>query len=78
MTTFSTWGAVRTAIKNAIATHADGDPCIGEYSVEGVTVKYTSVTDLENLYKMTFRMEALDSTPTRSSRTSVGSHRRFQ
>lgn len=78
MTIFSTWASVRTAIKNAIATHVDGDPCIGEYSVEGVTVKYTSVSDLENLYQMTFRMEALDSTPTRTTRTSVGSYRRFQ
>ena len=75
---FTTWAAVRTAIKNAIATHADGDPCVGSYSVEGVTVQYKSMSELLDLYKMTYTLAALDSGGTPTSRISYGSPRRFR
>jgi len=78
MATFSSWADVRTDIKNAIATHAAGDPCIGSYSVEGVSVNYKSIDELTKLYHMTYKLEALDTAGTPGSRVSYGSPRRFR
>ncbi len=77
MTDFTTWAAVRTAIKNAIANHVAGDPCIGSFSVEGVTTNYTSTDELKKLYELTYTLESLDNGPTPSTRVSYGRHRRF-
>ena len=37
-----------------------GSPCVGEYAIAGRTVKYRSFEELERLYFMTFRMEAME------------------
>lgn len=77
MTDFTTWSAVRTAIKNAIATHADGDPCIGDFSVEGITIRYAAIDELRKLYELTYTLEALDTGISPSTRISYGRYRRF-
>ena len=68
MDEFTTWSALRTAIKNALTAHVAGSPCVGEYAIAGRTVKYRSFEELERLYFMTFRMEAMEISGFRISR----------
>lgn len=74
---FSTWTALRTAIKDAIADHVAGSPCTGEYSIGGRTLKYRSYQDLIELYRKTYVLEAMETPGTVSTRVSYGRHRRF-
>ncbi|HNR14627.1 MAG TPA: hypothetical protein PKM59_15070 [Thermodesulfobacteriota bacterium] len=76
MADFTSWADVRTAIKNAIANHASGDPCVGSFSCDGVTITYKSYDDLKKLYALTFELEGLDNAGSRQSRTSYGQPRR--
>ena len=74
---FTTWTALRSAIKDALADHVAGSPCTGSYSIGGKTLQYRSYQDLLALYERTYELEALESAGTKSSRVSFGSPRRF-
>ena len=77
MATFSTWAAVRTAIKDALATAVGGAVMMGEYRVGDTTVRYRTFEELKKLYEMTYQFESLDSIDT-CTRVSYGRHRRFR
>ena len=75
---FTTWSALRTAIKDAIADYVAGSPVTGEYSIGGRTLRYRSIEDLKNLLKLTYEMEDLETAGHPSTRVSYGRHRRFR
>jgi hypothetical protein len=57
---FTTWTALRTAIKDAIANHVAGSPCTGEYAIGDRRLKYRSFEELVGLYQKTYVMESLE------------------
>ena len=75
---FSSWTALRTAIKDAIADHIAGDPCVGEFSKGRITLRFRTFQELTELYEKTYQLEALESAGDRSVMVSYGRHRRFQ
>lgn len=76
-TDFTTWTALRTAIKNALADHIAGSPCTGSYTIGSRTIKYRTFDELVALYEKTYALEALENTGDRSTRVSFGSFRRY-
>lgn len=74
---FTSWSALRTAIKDALASYVDGAPCVGAYSIGGRNLQYRSVDDLKRLLEITYELESLEDTGEPSSRISYGRHRRF-
>jgi len=76
MATFTTWEALRTAIKDAIANHVAGAPCVGEYAIGSRRLTYRSYEELCKLYEKTFYLEGLENTGSRP-RASFGRYRRF-
>ena len=74
---FTTWTALRTAIKDAIANHVAGSPCTGSYSIRGRSHTYRSYDELVALYEKTFVLEGMDSPGSVGTRVSYGRHRRF-
>lgn len=74
---FTTWTALRTAIKDAIADHIAGDPCVGSYTINDRTLKYNSFEDLLSLYEKTFILENMETGGNPATRVSYGRHRRF-
>ena len=77
MATFSTWAALRTAIKDAIANHVANTPLVGSYSIMGYDLKYRTYEELIDLLQKTYDLEALENTGSRDTMTSYSSHRRF-
>ena len=77
MTTFSTWAALRTAIKNAIANHVENTPLVGSYAIMGYDLKYKTYEELITLFHKTFELEALESTGDNSTMVSYSRYRRF-
>jgi len=75
---FTTWTALRTAIKDAIADHIAGSPCTGSYTKGTRTITYRSFDELVGLLEKTYQLEALESSGDRSQMVSFGRHRRFQ
>jgi hypothetical protein len=79
MATFSTWAALRTAIKDAIANHIAGAPCVGAYTTPaGQTVRYRTYEELTDLLARTYELEAIEQTGQRSTMVSYGRYRRFR
>jgi len=74
---FTTWTALRTAIKDAIANHVAGSPCTGEYEIGSRRMKYRSFDELMNLYRQTFIMESIESEGSLENHVSYGRPRRF-
>ena len=74
---FTSWTALRTAIKDAIADHVTGSACTGEYSISGRSIKYRSYNELIALYEKTYVLESMESPGSVGSRVSYGRHRRF-
>lgn len=77
---FSTWAALRTAIKDAIADRMSSDnpgPCIGSYEMGGRIYRYRNFNELYELYEKTFKMEAMENGVSTASRVSYGRHRRY-
>ena len=74
---FSTWTDLRTAIKDAIADHVAGTPCTGEYSIGTRRLRYRTFDELCGLIEKTYKLEAMENTGCRETRTSFGRHRRF-
>lgn len=75
---FTTWSALRTAIKDAIADYVAGSPITGSYTINGRTMTYRSIDDLKNLLDLCDIMESRDNAGTPSSMVSYGRHRRFR
>ncbi len=74
---FSSWDALRTAIKDAIANHVAGSPCTGEYEHGGRRLRYRTYNELTGLLEKTYQLEALESAGDSSVMVSYGRHRRF-
>ena len=78
---FSSWSALRAAIKDALANHIAGEPCIGEYEFKSPSgarrFRYRSFDELLSLYRRTYEMEALDQSGDRSVMVSYARPRRF-
>ena len=75
---FTTWDALRTAIKDAIADHVAGTPCTGEYSMGSRRLKYRTFDELMGLIEKTYQLEALESAGDSSKMVSYGRPRRFR
>lgn len=75
---FSTWSALRTAIKDAIADHIAGTPCTGEYSIGDRRLKYRTFNELIGLLEKTYEIEAVESAGETSSMVSYGKPRNFR
>ena len=74
---FTTWTALRTAIKDAIANHVAGAPCVGSYDIGQRSIKYRSFDELVALYSKTYVLESMETAGTPATRVSYGRHRRF-
>ena len=74
---FTTWTALRTAIKDALADHVAGSACVGEYSISGRSLKYRTYEELIALYEKTWVLEGMESSGSVGIRASYGRHRRF-
>ena len=74
---FTTWAALRTAIKDAIADHVAGDACTGSYSIGNRSLTYRSFEELVELLEKTYTLENLESSGARSQMVSVGRHGGF-
>jgi len=66
-TEFTTWAALRIAIKNAIANAVADAPMAGSYSIGGRSLTYRSFDELVDLYKKTYILESLESTDEQES-----------
>jgi hypothetical protein len=75
---FTTWAALRTAIKDAIANSVAGTPMNGEYQIGEYRLRYRSYEELIALYEKTFTLESLESAGSTESRVSYGRYRRFR
>lgn len=74
---FTTWTALRTSIKDAIADHMAGAPCTGSYSIGNRSLTYRSFDELVDLLERTYILESLELSGDRSRMVSFGRHRRF-
>ena len=77
MTTFSTWAALRTAIKDAIANHVANTPLTGSYSIMGFDLRYKNYEELVDLLQKTYVLEELENTGDRNTIVSYARPRRF-
>ena len=77
-TDFTTWTALRTAIKNALADHIAGTPCTGEYAIGNRRLRYRTYAELIDLLEKTYELEALENAGNLSTMVSYGRHRRFR
>ena len=75
---FTTWTALRTAIKDALADHIAGEPCVGNYTIMGRTLQYKNFRELTDLYEKTYVLESMESTGNPASRVSYGRYRRLK
>jgi len=75
---FSTWTALRTAIKDAIADHIAGTPCTGEYAIGNRRMRYRTYAELIDLLEKTYELEALENSGNSAKMVSYGRHRRFK
>ena len=69
---FSTWATLRTAIKDAMADHIAGTPCVGEYAIRGRSLRYRTFEELTGLLEKTYVLEGLESAGTYQTMTSRG------
>ena len=75
---FTTWDALRTAIKDAIANHVAGTPCTGSYSIGNRSISYRSFEELVGLLEKTYTLQSLESSGDRSQMVSFGRMRGFR
>jgi hypothetical protein len=76
-TSFTTWAALRTAVKDAIADYVAGSPCVGEYSMGGRTMRYRNIKELRELFEMTYNLENIENAGQGSTVTSYGRYSRY-
>jgi DNA phosphorothioation-dependent restriction protein DptG len=77
VTTFSTWAALRTAIKDAIADHLAGQPLVSEFDHGGRRFKFRSIDEMADFLERTYKLEAMESSGDRSTTTLYARARRF-
>ena len=77
-TAFTTWAALRTAIKDALANHVAGDACAGEYAIGNRRIKYRTYGELIDLLEKTYELEALEQSGNPANMVSYGRARRFK
>lgn len=75
---FTTWASLRSDIKDAIADHVAGTPCVGDYSINGRSLKYRTFDELMGLLEKTYQLEALEQSGEPSTMVSYGRPRRFR
>ena len=78
MAVFTTWTALRTAIKDAIANHIANTPLTGSYSIMGFDLKYRNYEELLQLYQKTFDLEAMETSGDKGAIVSYARPRRFR
>lgn len=78
MTTFSTWAALRTAVKDAIADYLAGKPFVSEFAHGERTFKFRGIEEMTDFLERTHRLEALESTGDRSTALIYGRARRYR
>lgn len=69
---FTSWSALRTAIKDAIADYVAGSPITGSYTINGRQMTYRSIDELKKLLQLTYEMEDIESAGDYSNRQSYG------
>lgn len=74
---FTTWAALRTAIKDAIADHVAGTPCTGEYTIGSRRLVYRSYDELVKLLKDTYVLESIENEGSPENHISYVRPRRF-
>jgi thiamine pyrophosphokinase len=72
MATFSTWDALRTAIKDQLQTVMEDEPCIGEFQKGDFRIRYDSKKDLMDILKQTYELEAQELEAEQAGAVSVG------
>jgi len=77
-TSFTSWTALRTAIKDKLADSIAGSPMTGEYAIGNRRLKYRTYDELVDLLKKTYELEALESAGDPSVTISYGRYRRFR
>ena len=75
---FTSWTALRTAIKDAIADHVAGAACTGSYTIGDRRMEYRSYDELIGLYEKTFVLESMETPGSIATRVSYGRHRRLR
>lgn len=75
---FTSWTALRTAIKDAIADHVAGAACTGSYNIAGRHITYRTYDELCGLYEKTFVLENMENPGSVASRVSYGRYRRLR
>lgn len=75
---FTTWTALRTAMKDAYADHIASGSFAGSYSMGGRSLTYRSEKEFWDCYERTYRLEALETTGDPGTRVSYGKCRRFR
>jgi len=73
---FTTWSDMRTQLKNALAGYAGGAPMTKEYWISGRKHVFRDVKEIEELIKMTCRMEELENSGNQENMTSYGRYER--
>lgn len=76
-TAFTTWTALRTAIKDAMANALAGDPYTAEFGMGRHRFVAKSFDELTGLLEKSYTLEALESSGDRSTRVSFGRPRRY-
>ena len=75
---FTTWEALRSSIRDAIANQVSNAPCVGSVSLpDGKQLKYRDYEELCGLIQKTYILESLETRPAASNRVSYGGWRRF-
>ena len=75
---FTSWGDLRTSIKDALADHVAGNPCTGSYSIGNRSLTYRSFEELVDLLEKTYILESLESSGDRTQMVSYGRHGGFR
>lgn len=72
---FTTWAALRTAIKDALADHIAGKPFVQSFALEGgPSFTFKNIREAKELIQMTYEMEALESAGDASVCVSYGAY----
>lgn len=74
---FTSWAALRTAIKDAIADHVAGSPCVGSYTIGDRALRYRTFEELVGLLEKTYVLEGLEDAGGTATRVSYGRYRRL-
>ena len=74
---FTSWSAMISDLKDALADYISGAPITKEYRIAGRQMVFRDAGEIEGLLDLCRRQEALDSAGDPSKMVSYGRHRRF-